>query len=133
MTRTQSKTILTLASAYNVMGGVVIIFFLDVLAPLVGFAPLGNMLFRLFVGGTAVALGLAYLHLAQSSTYRAPILFVGTAMKYWAFVAALVSYLFFGLSVSMLVLFGVANLCFALLFTFILFAKGHAASRGGHG
>jgi hypothetical protein len=116
-----------LASIYNVTGGLAIIFLLDVLAPLVSFEPLGNMLFRLFVGGTAVTFGLAYFHLAQSSTYRAPILFFGTGLKYWAFVAALLSYLFYGLSFSMLFLFGVANLCFALLFTFIIFAKSSDA------
>jgi hypothetical protein len=127
MTRAQSKVVLLLASAYNIGGGVAIIFFLGALAPLIGFEPSTNMLFRLFVGGTTITFGIAYFNLTKAETYRAPILFYGTGLKYWAFVAALVSFLFFGLSASVLVLFGVVNLCFALLFTLILVAKARTS------
>jgi hypothetical protein len=119
VTAESSKRILLSASLYNVSGGISIVFLLDVLAPLVGIAP-GNMLFRLFVGGTAITFGLAYLYVARSGRYREPILFFGTGLKYWAFVAAVISYAFYDLSLTMLLLFGIANLGFALLFTLIL-------------
>jgi hypothetical protein len=131
VTAKSAKAILLLASAYNLSGGLSIVFLLDALAPLVGMAHTGNMLFRLFVGGTAITFGLAYLYVARSGKYREPILFFGTGLKYWAFVAAIVSYAFYDLSLAMLLLFGVANLSFALLFTLILKNKAVALDRQG--
>lgn len=123
MTHAQSKAVLLLASVYNVLGGLTIIFLLEVLAPFIGFEPRGNMLFRLFAGGTAITFGIAYFQLAYSGTFRTPILFFGNGLKYWAFIAALWCYLFFDLSISVLLGFGVGNLCFALLFTRILLGR----------
>lgn len=123
MTHSKSKVILFLASAYNISGGVAVILLLDLLSPITGFESTSNMLFRLFVGGTAITFGLAYLNLAKAEKHRAPILYYGTGLKYWAFVAALVSFLHFGLPLSILFGFGVGNLCFALLFTLILVSK----------
>ena len=120
MKRLDPKIVLASAAIYNVSGGVGIIFFLGILAPLLGFDPGSNMLFRLFVGGTAITFGLAYAYLLRSGTYRAPLLLFGTGLKYWAFVAALVAYFFFGLPASVLVLFGLLNLLFAVLFTIVL-------------
>lgn len=120
MNHAQSKIVLTLASIYNFIGSFGIIFFLDPLAPLIDFEPTGNMFFRLFVGGTGITFGLAYVHVLRSGTYRSPLLFLGAGLKYWAFIAALVSYRFFGLSLSVLFMFGLLNLCFAVLFTLIL-------------
>jgi hypothetical protein len=114
-----SKLVLASAAIYNMTGGIAIIFFLHVLAPLLNFEPIGNMLFRLFVGGTAVTLGVAYLQIARAGVHRVPLLAFGTVLKYWAFLAALVSYFFFGLSAEVFVLFGVTNLCFAILFTLV--------------
>jgi len=114
------KTILNCAAAYNLSGGFAIVFFLDALAPLVGL-PLGmNMLFRHFVGGTAVIFGVAYSQLARSGNHGSPLLMYGTTLKYWAFVASLFSYWKFGLSVTMVLLFGVPYLIFAVLFTRML-------------
>ncbi len=120
MLRLNPKLVLASAALYNISGGIAIIFFLTALAPLLGFDPGSNMLFRLFVGGTAVTFGLAYLHLSRGGVYRTPMLFFGTGLKYWAFAAALVSYFFYGLPVSVLVLFGLLNLCLAVLFTVVL-------------
>lgn len=118
--RLNPRVILASASIYNLSGGIGIIFFLDAPAPILGLEAGSNMLFRLFVGGTAITFGLAYFYVFRSRIYRTPILFFGTGLKYWAFVAALVSYFFFGLPASVLVLFGLLNLCFAVLFTFVL-------------
>jgi hypothetical protein len=119
-TSSQSKLILNAAALYNLAGGLSIIFLLEVTGPLVGFAPDGNMLFRLFVGGTAITFGLAYGYVARTSAYGSALLAFGTGLKYWAFVASLISHLFFGLSLAMLLLFGVPNLIFAVLFSMVL-------------
>lgn len=120
MNRLNPKAVLASAAIYNVSGGIAIIFFLGALAPILDFDPGSNMLFRLFVGGTAITFGLAYFHLSLKDVHRTPILFFGTCLKYWAFAAALFSYLFFGLPTSVLVLFGLLNLCLAVLFTIVL-------------
>lgn len=120
MTPRQAKTILYLAAIYNISGGLGIIFFLELLAPLVGLTPGGPLLFRLFVGGTAITFGLAYAYCARSARPQTALLAFGTGLKYWAFTAALLAYLLHDLSLTMLLIFGVANLIFALLFTAIL-------------
>lgn len=130
MLRLNPKVVLASAAVYNISGGVAIILFLGALAPVLGFDPGSNMLFRLFVGGTAITFGLAYLHLVLGTVYRTPLLFFGTGLKYWAFVAALVSYLSFGLPASVLVLFGVLNLLFAVLFTVVLIQASAQSDAG---
>lgn len=85
------------------------------MAPLVSLEDQGNMLFRMFVGGTAITFGLGYFHVARSGRSRDSLLLFGAGLKYWAFAAALTAYVFYGLSLAMLLLFGTANLCFALL------------------
>lgn len=129
MSHLNPRVVLASAAIYNLSGGIGIIFFLDTLAPILGFDPGSNMLFRLFVGGTAITFGLAYFYLCRSNVYRTPLLFFGTGLKYWAFVAAMVSYLFFGLPASVLVLFGFLNLCFAALFTIVLVQAKSLANR----
>lgn len=121
MTPSQSRAILLAAAAYNITGGLAVIFLLDLFAPAVGIAsPATNMLFRLFVGGTAVTFGLMYQAAARAKSLRATVLLFGTGLKFWAFVASLVSYLFYDLSATVFVLFGITNLVFAGLFTVIL-------------
>jgi hypothetical protein len=115
-----TKSILYSAAAFNISGGLAIIIFLEIIAPFVRFAPLGNMLFRLFVGGTAITFGIAYFRTARMQPLDSSVLYYGTGLKYWAFAASMIAFLFAGLSIEMLVLFGCANLCFAILFTMIL-------------
>jgi hypothetical protein len=122
------KLVVLAAAAYNLSGGLSILLLFDTVAPLVSLEDRGNMLFRMFVGGTAITFGLAYLHVARSGRYRDPLLRFGTGLKYWAFAAAVTAYIFHGLSLAMLLVFGIANLCFALLFTWILRSQRHTPS-----
>ena len=114
------KGILLSASVYNITGGILIIFLLDIIGPFVGFTNPGSMLFRLFVGGTAITFGIGYLNLGRGSEQRNTFLYYGAGLKYWAFVISMYCVLFSGLSLQMLFAFGLPNLVFAVLFTRIL-------------
>ena len=124
----RSKIIFDLAAIYNISGGLGILFCLELLAPLVGLTTGGPLLFRLFVGGTAITFGLAYAYCARSARPQTALLAFGTGLKYWAFTAALLAYLLHDLSLTMLLIFGVANLIFALLFTTIVRSWTRSAS-----
>ena len=130
MSDRQRKNVLYAAAAFNISGGLIIIFVLEIIAPFVRFAPLGNMLFRLFVGGTAITFGIAYFFIARRKSFDPSVLYYGTGLKYWAFAASVFAFLIAGLSVEMLILFGCANLVFAVLFTSILFSANRPAASG---
>lgn len=117
------RPILLAAAAFNISGGILLLFLLEHVAPLLDFAPLGNMLFRLFVGGTAVTFGIGYLRLALRPDEGLRFLYYGAGLKYWAFLASLYSFAFADLSLAMLLLFGCANLVFAVLFTGLLLRR----------
>ena len=55
------KRIFRSAAVYNITGGFLIIFLLDKIGPFVDFTNPGSMLFRLFVGGTAITFRSIYL------------------------------------------------------------------------
>ena len=55
------RYIILAGSIFNIACGILVIFFLNYVAPLVDFDPLGNMLFTLFVGGTAITFGIGYI------------------------------------------------------------------------
>ena len=111
------RKILILAGVYNIAGGFTIIFLLDFVAPLLDFHDQGNMLFRLFAGGTAVAFGLGYLSASRNYEENRPIVYYGTGIKYWAFLVSLYCYVAHHLSAQVLLGFGGVNFVFALLFT----------------
>ena len=69
MSGMQMKIVLYAAAAFNISGGLLIIFLLETIAPFVRFAPPGNMLFRLFVGGTAITFGIAYFFTARRNPF----------------------------------------------------------------
>ena|ERR1039457_2444434 len=52
---------LILAAIYNIAGGLTLLFLLRLIAPLIHFNDSGPGLFRMFVGGTAVLFGVAYI------------------------------------------------------------------------
>ena len=74
----------------------------------------------MFVGGTAVLFGAAYIAVWQDYRRNRPLLVYGTVLKYWAFAISLFGFLTSSLSLQMLLLFGVGNLIFAVLFTRLL-------------
>ena len=85
----EMKTTLIFAAAYNIFGGVAIIFFLEFLGPRIGFTDWGNMLFRLFVGGAATAFGIGYFAASRNLERNRTVVVYGTGIKYWAFVISL--------------------------------------------
>jgi len=111
---------LILAAIFNITGGVTILFFLQRIAPLIHFNDSGPGLFRMFVGGTAVLFGTAYMAVWQDYRRNRTLLVYGTVLKYWAFAISLFGFLTSGLSLQVLLLFGVGNLIFAVLFTYYL-------------
>ena len=123
------KQILFSASVYNITGGFLIIFLLDRIGPFVDFANPGSMLFRLFVGGTAITFGIGYLNLGRGQERGGGFLYYGAGLKYWAFIISTYCFLFSDLSIQMLLAFGLPNLVFAVLFTRILVMAG-AGRRG---
>ena len=111
---------LILAAIYNISGGLAILFLLPLVAPLIQFNDSGPGLFRMFVGGTAILFGAAYIAVLRDSRKNLPLLVCGTALKYWAFAISLFGFLTGSLSVEVLLVFGVGNLIFAVLFTHYL-------------
>ena len=118
------KLILFSASVYNITGGLLIIFLLDSIGPFVDFTNPGSMLFRLFVGGTAITFGIGYLNLGRAREQGIGFLYYGAGLKYWAFIISTYCFLSSGLSFQMLLAFGLPNLVFAVLFTRILVTAG---------
>lgn len=114
---------LFLAAAYNIIGGLTILFFLPFVGPLIQLHDYGHPLFRLFVGGTAVLFGTAYIAVATNYHANRPLLVYGTVLKYWAFAISLWLFLASDISVAILVSFGCGNLAFAVLFTYHLWQR----------
>lgn len=114
------QTTLILAAIYNITGGLAILFLFRLIAPLIHFSDSGPGLFRMFVGGTAVLFGSAYIAVWRDYRQNRPLLVYGTILKYWAFAISLFCFLTSSLSLQVLVLFGIGNLIFAALFTHYL-------------
>ena len=115
--RGNMQTTLILAAIYNIIGGVTILFLLRLIAPLIHFNDVGPGLFRMFVGGTAGLFGVAYMAVWRDFRQNRPLLIYGTVLKYWAFAISLFGFLTSTVSLQVLLLFGVGNLIFAVLFT----------------
>ena len=111
------RTTLILAAIYNITGGVALLFLPRLIAPLIHFNDSGPGLFRMFVGGTAVLFGAAYIAVLRDYRRNRPLLVYGTVLKYWAFAISLFGFLTSSLSLQVLLLFGIGNLIFAALFT----------------
>ena len=118
------------AGAYNLTGGFLIIFLLDAIGPLMDFTNPGSMLFRLFVGGTAITFGIGYWNLGREWERGSGFLYYGAGLKYWAFIISTHCFFFSGLSLQMLLAFGLPNLVFAVLFTRILVGAREGAAGG---
>jgi len=114
------RTTLVLAAFYNISGGVELLFLPRLIAPLIHFNDSGPGLFRMFVGGTAVLFGAAYIAVLRDYRRNRPLLVYGTVLKYWAFAISLFGFLTSSLSLQVLLLFGIGNLIFAALFTLYL-------------
>jgi hypothetical protein len=114
------RIMLLLAALYNISGGLAILFLLPLVAPLIHFNDSGPGLFRMFVGGTAILFGAAYMAVLRDYRENRPLLVCGTVLKYWAFAISLFGFLTGSLSVQVLLVFGVGNLIFAGLFTYYL-------------
>ena len=87
------RTTLILADIYNISGGVALLFLPRLIAPLIHFNDSGPGLFRMFVGGTAVLFGAAYIAVLRDYRRNRPLLVCGTVLKYWAFAISLFGFL----------------------------------------
>jgi len=79
------QTTLILAAIFNITGGLTILFLQQFIAPPIHFNDVGPGLFRMFVGGTAVLFGAAYIAVSRDYRQNRPLLVYGTVLKYWAF------------------------------------------------
>jgi len=64
--------------------------------------------------------GTAYIAVWRDYQRNRPLLVCGTVLKYWAFAISLFGFLTAGLSVQVMLLFGVGDLIFAALFRYYL-------------
>ena len=117
------RYIILAGSIFNIACGILVIFFLNYVAPLVDFDPLGNMLFTLFVGGTAITFGIGYYNVFRNPAKNLSFLYYGAGIKYWAFLIGVYCFLYHDLSLPVLIIFGVMNLVFAISFTIYIFSK----------
>jgi len=67
--------------------------------------------------------GAAYIAVWRDYQQNRPLLVCGTVLKYWAFAISLFGFLTSSLSLQVLLLFGVGNLIFAVLFTCYLLRR----------
>jgi len=111
---------LVFAAIYNISGGLAILFLFPLVAPLIHFNDSGAGVFRMFVGGTAILFGAAYIAVWRDYKRNRPLLVCGTVLKYWAFAISMFGFLTSGVSLQVLLLFGVGNLIFAGLFMYYL-------------
>ena len=115
------KKVLLSAAIYNISGGLLIIFLLNYLGPMIGMPIFGPSLFRLFTGGAAITFGVGYFFAAKDFERQKLLVGLGAGLKYWAFLIAL--YCWWGQLISpfVFIAFGMVNLIFALLFSVICF------------
>ncbi len=120
--------ILLIGAGFNIFGGCSLIasifrefpFSFSTVRDAGAINPPDYMLFRLFTAGTAFCFGSMYMYLYYNPSYAVPFLYFGMALKYWAFVAALVARIWYRLPKTVLVNFGCSNLAVAVLFTIYL-------------
>jgi len=110
------KNIPLVGAIFNISGGICIIFLLDLLSPYLTLEPSSNMIFRLFVGGTAIIFGAGYINVFQNPKRHASMLIHGAVLKIWAFIISVFCYSQYGLSLLMLIGFGFGNLILGILF-----------------
>lgn len=82
--------------------------------------PPDYVLHRLFSAGTVLTFGVMFVYLYFHSEYAQPFLIFGMALKYWVFLASLISYLMFKMPKDILLCFGVPSLAMAMLFNYYL-------------
>jgi len=115
------KNVPLAGAVFNLSGGICILFFLDFFGPLLNMDPSANMVFRLFVGGTAVVFGIGYINVFRDPKGYMSVLQHGAALKAWAFLISLYCFFQHDLSLLMLFGFGLTNLIFAMLFVIYIF------------
>jgi hypothetical protein len=122
------NTILLIGAALNLTGGIGILLSMAIKIPFTfpvmpsadTVNPSDYALHRLFTSGTAFTFASMYVYLYLHPEYVMPFIVFGMALKYWAFAASLVSFIFFKLPKDILINFGFSNLTVALLFTYYL-------------
>lgn len=105
---------------FNFVGGISIIVLFVPISSSEEMKPPDYTQYRLFTAGAAFTFGTIYFYLFQNPQFAVPFLIFGMFLKFWAFVASLVAYKWYGLSLKDLVRFGISNLIFGGLFAVYL-------------
>jgi hypothetical protein len=82
--------------------------------------PPDYVMHRLFSAGTVLTFSIMFFYLYFHSEYVKPFLIFGMALKYWVFIASLISYLVYKMPKDVLLCFGVPSLAMAMLFSYYL-------------
>jgi hypothetical protein len=82
--------------------------------------PPDYVLHRLFSAGTVLTFSIMFFYLYYHSEFVRPFLIFGMALKYWVFLASLISYIIFKMPRDVLLCFGVPSLAMAVLFNYYL-------------
>lgn len=117
------KSQLMVGAFVNITFGVLILCFPDFAGMIFQFDVMTNELFRLFVSGVAVGLGMCYGYVFVKEPENLSILIFGAGLKYWAFFITLYCFIVHNLSLIMFILFGIGNLGLAMAFTLYMLMK----------
>jgi hypothetical protein len=114
---------LLIGGLLNINAGIQYLFFPQFVLAQTGFDIFANQLFRLFVSGVAVGLGIGYIYTYIFEPENLSLLIFGTCLKYWAFIVSLYCFIAYNLSSVMFVQFGIGNLIIALFFSLYMYAR----------
>ena len=82
--------------------------------------PSDYVMHRLFSAGTVLTFGIMFVYLYYHPEYVKPFLVFGMALKYWVFLACLISYFVYKMPKDILLGFGVPSFAMATLFSYYL-------------
>ena len=115
--------ILIAAAIYNLIGALTMWFQSPQMQTDVDSIPPDYMQYRIFTGGTAFVFSLIYIYVFFVPELAVPLLVFGIALKFWSFIASLISYKKFNFPKEEFFKVGVGNLVFAVLFVVYLMTK----------
>jgi hypothetical protein len=114
---------LLVGAGANITVGALFLFVPEVMLHSIGFDAASNQLFRLFVSGVAIGLGIGYAWTYRFDPDNLSLLFFGTCLKYWAFAVTLYCFVVHDLSFFMFLLFGIGNLLLAFNFSLFMYFR----------
>jgi hypothetical protein len=122
------KSQLLVGAAGNISFGILIMIFPELANQLLLFDPMGNQLFRLFVAGVAMGLGIGYAYVYKYEPENMSLLIFGASLKYWASIITLYCFIYYDISIIMLIFFGIGNFLLAGSFSLHMIFQKRARS-----